>query len=146
MILELDYPKAWSANNIIRVTRPAPKLGAKAVSLKTKATFVLSEGPGTLVAIIVTRAGSGMIIASDGVPDRDSGHYRPHAASFDEMGHIEEELNKDGLELFHLEPVVMGVYQLNAGFNHGLTIETDAGHSSVSSIFTPVWMDYVKRQ
>lgn len=126
---------------IIRVRRPQPLMGGKCVAITSKGVYVFEECPGTLITIACTHAGSGVLLAADVVPDQN-GHFETFSP--DPMDPTQD-LTRPGLELLHCHPAAMGSWMLNGGFNYGLTIVFGAGHASVPTVASVVWLPYVKR-
>lgn len=110
---------------------PMPKLGGKCWLLDAKGQFVLERGAGTLRTIACTGAGSGTLVAIDGVPD--------------ENGEIPLEHGSWRL-LFKANPVVMGSWMLDAGFNNGLTLRNTGGQAANSCMASVVWVPFVRRK
>jgi hypothetical protein len=106
---------------------PIPQLGGKSWLMERKGQFVLERGPGTLRTIACKGAGSGTLLAIDGVPD--------------ENGEIPQ---GQGLwrQLFKSNPVVMGSWMLDAGFQQGLTIRHYGGQEATPAIATLVWVPF----
>ncbi len=82
-------------------------MGAKCWVLDRAGTFRFEEIPGNLLMIVCTHAGSGAFEARD----------------------------LDGRKLIRMGPAAMGVWNLNAGFFHGLEVEISArDHSPIASV------------
>lgn len=126
---------------ICRVTRPQPQLGAKCVALTQKGVYIMEQGPGSLVTIACTHAGSGIVVAYDGYPDENGfvETYSPDPKALD------QDLTKPGLELVHCHPAIMGSWMMNSGYHHGLTIILGSEDNSPSAIASIVWMPFIKR-
>ena len=101
-----------------RIVVPRPPVGAKAHLFLEKGTFVLEEQPGNILHLTCAHAGSGGVKVIDGKVDG---------------------ARILGRELFRATPMAMGVWHLNAGFQHGLVIEAAGNDSSVNAMFTAVW-------
>ena len=126
---------------IFRIHRPMPQLGGKGLAISQKGVFVFEEGPGSLITIACTHAGSGIILAVDTVPDQ-TGFFDTYSPDPNDP---DQDLTRPGLELFHGHPATMGSWMLNAGFHHGLTIVFGGGHDSVPAVASVVWMPFTKR-
>ncbi len=105
---------------------PAPPMGGKCYLLADKGMFVLQRGGGVLRTIACTHAGSGSIIAYDGLPD--------------ERGFMDETAR----QMYRANPAVMGSWMLDAGFVHGLTILASGGTESASAIASIVYLGHDK--
>lgn len=122
---------------VTRIHRPMPPMGGKVWLLQEKGTFLLEEGPGSLITIACTHAGSGSIHVIDGIPDEDG--------FFPDLEQIEGPPEAGpGFEFYRANPTVMGSWMLNGGFVHGLTIRSMGGHAAVPPIASIVWMPYRK--
>jgi len=128
------------AGRAIHIEIPVPLLGGKAWLLKDKGVFVLERGPGSLGTLAITHAGSGALIAYDGVPD-DGGWFPDEAMAEDDP----KFWARRGRPLYFANPVVMGSWWINAGFQHGLTIVAAGGHQGSSAIATVVWQKVKER-
>ena len=106
---------------------PMPPLGGKCWVLDRKGQFVLERGPGTLRTIACASAGSGTLLMIDGVPD-ESGEIPTEKGSW--------------RQLFKANPVVMGSWMLDAGFQRGLTIRHYGGQAGTPGIASIVWVPY----
>lgn len=106
---------------------PMPKLGGKCWVLDRKGQFLLEAGPGTLRTIACTGAGSGTLHILDGFPD--------------ENGEISVEDGKIW-QLYKANPVVMGSWMLDAGFNNGLTVRHYGGQNGAPCVASIVWLPY----
>jgi hypothetical protein len=99
---------------------PMPKQGGKIWLLEAKGMFLLERGPGTLRTICCTGAGSGTLIAVDGVP---------------------EDLSADAwVPIYKANPVVMGSWMLDGGFTRGLTLIHRGGPVPASA--SVVWVPF----
>ena len=101
-----------------RIVVPKPPVGAKAEVFESKGLYVLEEGPGDYLQTVCAHAGSG------------------HVEIFD--GRVEGS-RIIGRKLFRASPMAMGVWHLNAGFQHGLVIDAGGGQQSLGAHFTAVW-------
>lgn len=88
--------------NAERIAIAKPPMGAKAWVLQERGVYVLEEVPGNLLHLTCTHAGSGGVHVYDGAI-------------------VGGKLV--GRKLLHLSPSAMGVWHLNAGFQHGLVVE-----------------------
>jgi hypothetical protein len=117
---------------------PMPQLGGKIWVLDKKGQFLLERGPGTLRTVACTGAGSGSLLVIDGVPD--------------ENGEIPLVPNKSGnlttgwKLLLKSNPVVMGSWMLDGGFQNGLTVRHYGGQSAVAAFASFVWLPYKARK
>jgi len=123
-----------------RILIETPPFGGKAWLLDSKGLFVLEEGPGMLVTIACTHAGSGSFEVYDGIPD-EKGYF----PEIDEDATELERAVAPGRIFFRMHPVVMGSWMLNAGFRHGLTMRAVGGHETVAGIATIVWQPMKRR-
>ena len=147
---------AHRGRQVVDVNLPTPPMGAPAWLLSEKGIFVLHRGPGTLRTIACTHAGSGNLEAIDGIPD-DDGFFpaerermeQPVRAEGEDdatfMARLKAFHTRNGRPFYRANPVVMGSWMLDAGFNHGLTIRAAGGHDSTSAIATVVWMPFRQR-
>jgi hypothetical protein len=126
---------------IYKINLPMPPLGAKCLAIIRKGVFIFEEGPGTLMGIMCTHAGSGVVLGIDGMPD-ERGFIESYSPDPDNPS---QDLTRPGLEKYHAHPAIMGAFQLNGGFHHGLTMIFGAGHDSVPTVATVTWMPFVKR-
>lgn len=167
-----------------------PEMGAKAFLIEQEGLYVLAMGPGVMRGIACTHAGTGALIAHDGVPN-GSGFFenrdRPPMApgGSDEIwkcprcrgeqcplcfgagetvkvnGSASERLpcpvgsnhcliclgsgilpdywSRNGRHLKRLNQ--MGMWMLDAGFHHGLTIAVAGGTPSVHMVATITWIE-----
>jgi hypothetical protein len=109
---------------------PAPPQGGKNWLIEEKGIFILERGAGTLRTIACTHAGSGTIVAYDGVPDEDG--------EFPEGN--KKAIGANGRLIYKANPPVMGSWMMDAGFVNGLTIESVGGQRATSTIMTVVWV------
>jgi hypothetical protein len=112
-------------------------MGAKAYLLKKGGIYVLEPGPGALQAIAVSHAGTGGMTIYDGVPDEE-GNFPDAAMPETDKGYYA----RNGREVWSASPILMGMWMLNAGLFHGLTVKYWAGQHSVSSRMTLAWVPY----
>lgn len=141
-----------------------PSMGGKVWLLESKGLFVLEGNAGVLRTIACTHAGSGSLVAIDGVPDEkgffpDQGMTEPvmpilraeddkdsHVHQMNEYIEAEKKYQtRNGRPIYRANPVVMGSWMLDAGFLHGLTIKVDGGGISVAAIASIVWMPFIDR-
>lgn len=116
------------------ITVPMPALGGKCWLLDSKGQFVLERGAGTLRTIACTHAGSGTLQVLDGIPDED-GEFQ--------WGEIEHSgFVGNGRQLFKANPVVMGSWMLDAGFQNGLTIRHFGGQPGTPAMASIVWVPF----
>lgn len=112
------FPTQHLAAKVHRIVVPKPPIGAKCEVLGEKGLYVLEEGPGNFLHAVCTHAGSG------------------HVEIFD--GRVEG-TTVVGRKLFRASPMAMGVWHLNAGFQHGLVVDAGGGHESLGAQFSAVW-------
>lgn len=112
------HPTQHVAERVHRIVLPKPPIGAKCHVIGSKGLFVLEEGPGNYLHTVCTHAGSGHVEIYDGVV---------------------EGTRVLGRKLFRAAPMAMGVWHLNAGFQHGLVIDAGGGHESIGAQFSAVW-------
>ena len=125
------------AGKVTYVRLPTPKLGGKIWLLEEKGMFVLEEGPGMIVTMACTHAGSGSIAIIDGIPDENGFFPAPAITVKWEPGYWQQ----SGVhKLLVASPSVMGSWMLSGGFYHGLTVLADGGTESASVIASLVWM------
>jgi len=149
---------------VVRIQLSTPPIGGKCFLLDSKGIFVLETGPGVLRTIACTHAGAGNIEAIDGVPN-DQGFFpdeqmqEPKLSDFDHnfllrQGFIlsketaedafrtamKKYCTRNGRPLYRANPVVMGSWFLDAGFEHGLTVRAAGGHDAASAIASIVFM------
>lgn len=128
-----------------RIVMPSPKLGGKCFLIKTPGLYVFEEGPGVLRTMAVTHAGSGSLVAFDGVPD-DRGLFpdetmeeylvQPDGSKMRNKQYDQ----RNGRAFYRATPAVMGSWMVDAGFYHGLTLLADGGGHGVAVFATIVWM------
>jgi len=129
------YPYEVDGPGYIDLTAmPMPALGGKVWVLDRKGQFVLEKGPGTFRTTACTHAGSGNLLILDGVPE-ENGEFR---------WDLIEKPNYfgNGKLLFKANPVVMGSWMLDAGFNHGLTVRHLGGQFGTPAMASLVWVPY----
>lgn len=122
---------------VTRVEIPQPKLGGKCWVLEQPGRYILEPGPGVLRTLAVTHAGSGSLIAFDGVPD-ERGRFPDLDVDEDDPRWWQ----RLGRPIYRACPVVMGSWMLDGGFMHGLTIFADGGGHGISCTASIVWMPY----
>lgn len=124
-----------------RITLATPKIGGKCFLINEPGLYVLEEGPGVLRTIPVTHAGSGSLVAFDGVPDADGRFPDDEMREFDDEGARNPDFDaRRGRSIYRATPAVMGSWMLDGGFYHGLTIHADGGAHGVALFATVVWM------
>ena len=130
-----------TVGKITYVRLPTPSLGGKGWLLKGKGIFVLEEGPGMVITMACTHAGSGSIDIVDGVPDASGFYPEPLIKDVSADGYWQQ----PGIhKMLTMCPSVMGSWMLSAGFYHGLTIHAEGGTDSAAVIATIVWMPEAK--
>ena len=143
------------AYRVVRVELSVPPMGGKCFLLESKGLFILEVGPGVLRTIACTHAGSGSIEAIDGMPN-DEGFFpdqnlrEPSPPEFETHDLYVEAMKKyctrNGRSIYRGNPVVMGSWFLDAGFEHGLTIRAEGGHDSATAIASIVFMPWRQRK
>ena len=123
--------------NITRINLPTPKMGGKCFLLEDKGWFVLQEGAGVLRTIACTHAGSGSLMAFDGVPD-ENGFFPDENMSPDDPRYW----TRNGKPIYRANPVVMGSWMTDSSFEYGLTIRATGGVESASAVATIVWLGF----
>jgi hypothetical protein len=126
---------------IFKVHLPMPPLGAKCLAIAKKGVYIMEECSGTLISVMCTHAGAGIMLGADVVPD-ERGYFQTYSPDPEDP---DQDLTKPGLELYHAHPAVMGAWLLNGGFHHGLTMVFGAGHDSCPTVASVTWMPFVKR-
>ena len=126
-----------TVGKVTRVKLPVPILGGKGWLLKGKGIFVLEEGPGMVITMACTHAGSGSIDIVDGIPDPGGFYPEPNIRDPELDGYW---LQPGIHRLLTMCPTVMGSWMLSAGFYHGLTVHAEGGTDSAAAICTIVWM------
>ena len=117
---------------------PLPPIGGKCYLIDRKGIFIFEDTPGTLHTIACTHAGSGSMIAYDGVPDAKG--------DFPEVSEKDPDYDtRIGRPICKANPIVMGSWMLDGGFYHGLTIKVLGGHDRVMPMASVVWIPYRKR-
>lgn len=109
---------------------PTPPIGGKAFLIQEKGLFLFQRGPGTLRTLAITHAGSGSIVAYDGLPDEDG---------------VFQDDDKKARAIYKANPVVMGSWMLDAGFINGLTISVKGGIDAAPAFATIVWYPFTQR-
>lgn len=112
-----------------------PPIGGKCFLIQAKGLYVFERGPGTLRTMAITHAGSGSLVAYDGLPD-ERGAFIDNA----------EDSTQDARPLFKANPVVMGSWMLDAGFVNGLTVSVKGGHGDVPAFVTIVWYPFNRKK
>ncbi len=122
-----------------------PLIGAKAVCLRDPGMYVLEAAPVLFRGMACTHAGSGGVAIYDGVPDQDG--YFPELPELPE-GEENDPMakwNRNGRLIYYAHPACMGMWMLDAGCRHGLTIVMQ-GTEQVSPIVTLTWMKHKARK
>lgn len=135
----MKYPLQREKIEIIDLRdMPMPPIGGKCFLLDRKGIFIFEGGPGTLRTIACTHAGSGSLIAYDGIPDENG--------DFPEVSESDPGYDtRVGRPIYKANPTVMGSWMLDGGFYHGLTIKATGGHDRVLAMASVVWLPYRKR-
>lgn len=173
-----------------------PEMGAKGFLIEDNGLYVLATAAGLLRGMACTHAGSGIMVAHDGVPNGDGffenrGHPALAAGGIDVVWNCEHcdgavcpmcfgvgkmfraatfedaSVGRTDCQLLDrhcqmckgsgIEPAYwsrngrllkrlnqMGMWMLDAGFHHGLTIAVAGGTPSVNIIATVTWMEQGK--
>ena len=131
---------------------PRPPIGNKVLLIKERGMFVLERGPAALMCLAVTHAGSGGIVAYDGVPDKHGQFPTPTEELFqvdlysDETARrqalIDWESQKNGREIYYAMPAVLQCWSLQAGCAHGITILSSGELTCTPPVLTVVWMAF----
>jgi hypothetical protein len=131
---------------LVEVNLPMPPMGGKCWLLEEKGIFVLQRGPGTLRTIACTHAGSGSLVAIDGVPD-ENGFFEGREVNAREslMPTDPTRGAYNGRPFYRANPVVMGSWMLDGGFEYGLTLLAIGGAESALCIATIVWVEHKVR-
>lgn len=122
--------------SVVHVELPNPPMGGKIWLLETKGLFVLERGSGTLRTIACTHAGSGALMAYDGVPG-ESGFFDEPPPITDPAYWI-----FNGRPIYRANPVVMGSWMCDGGFTHGLTVCASGGTDSACAVASIVWVAF----
>ena len=112
----VNEPKPLAS--VRRIALPKPPWGSKANLILERGLYALEEQPGNILHLTCAHAGSGSVRVYDAqiVADRLVGR-----------------------EIWRATPMAMGVWHLNAGFQHGLVVEVIGGVEGVAPMFTAVW-------
>lgn len=130
-----------------------PPIGNKCFLVKERGMFVLESGPGSIRAMACTHAGSGGIVIYDGIPDKN-GMFEDHPpeelfkvdlyASEEERAKalLSWSQNKNGKEIYYAHPAVLGMWQIDGGCQHGITLISSGELSNAPPIITVVWQSW----
>lgn len=123
---------------IHHIVLPIPKMGSKGWVLDEFGNFLLEAGPGILRGLACTHTGSGSLELIDGVVDDKTGFY-PTAIEI-LKNHLHPAYHScNGRRLFFSSGSVMGMWTLNIGFHHGLTVHAKLGHKAAPPCVTLIW-------
>jgi hypothetical protein len=117
---------------------PQPPIGNKIFCTTQQGVFVLEKGPTIWRALANTHVGTGSVNVYDGIPD-ENGHFPDANIRMDDPRYA----TSNGRLLFHANPSVMGMWMLDGGCHHGLTV-ISSGESNVSAVLTITWLPYKK--
>ncbi len=135
-------------SKLIVIDLPTPPMGAKCFLLEEKGLYLLQRGPCVLRAIACTHGGSGSVVAIDGIPD-ENGFFPDRGLGddtpIDAMPIDPTRAAYNGRAVYRANPAVMGMWQLDAGCLHGLTLRASGGTDSTSVIASIVWMPYNRK-
>lgn len=121
--------------NFISIAKP--KMGSKGFLLDNWGVYVLEQGPGVLRGLACTHAGSGTLQIIDGIPN-DDGFFPDE--SILSKGHLEPLYNQaNGRPIFQSPGSVMGMWHLNIGLHHGLTVCAIGGNDTATPVVTLIW-------
>ena len=120
----------------IRIRVAEPTIGSKCWVVEEKGIYVLAEGPGILRGIACTHAGTGGLEILDGVPDA-RGFFPQHGLAMSDPKYG----MRVGRPLYRAHPSIMGMWMLDAGFIHGLTVHADGDSRNANVIASIIWME-----
>lgn len=120
---------------VIRVTVDTPIIGGKCFLLEKKGIYWLEDTPGTLRTIACTHAGSGSLIAIDGIPNEE-GFFPDQHMPPDDPNYY----RRNGRPIYRASAAVMGSWMLDGGFHHGLVIQAVGGSEGTDAIASIVWL------
>lgn len=132
------YDGAAIRPRITKIEIPAPSMGSKGWLLDEFGIFELEKGTvGVLRGVCCTHTGTGALEIVDGFVD-ELGHYPDEELRKQHLN--PKYFNCNGRTIFKSPGSVMGMWPLNIGFIHGLTVHANGGHSSGGSpCITLIW-------
>jgi hypothetical protein len=122
---------------IYRITVPQPEMGSKAWVLDQYGIYILeSDTVGVLRGVACTHTGTGSIEIMDGVVDPKTGYFPDEELR---RKHLHADyFTCNGRRLYQAPGSAMGMWMLNAGFQHGLTISA-TGMDVSPPVLTITW-------
>lgn len=126
---------------ITRVNVKPPALGGKVYFINTCGFFVLEEGPAVLRSFNITHAGSGVIRVYDGVVD--SNGFFPDSDMLPDNPNYNM---RNGRVIYQAAPAILQAWMLDAGVNHGITIEITGGTHAIAPMATVVWLKHTSKK
>lgn len=125
---------------LVTIELPKPKMGSKGWLLDRWGNFNLEQGPGVLRGIACTHTGSGTLEVVDGIPNEDGFYPDEEIVN---KGSLHPDYNTaNGRMVFKSPGSVMGMWTLNVGLYHGLTIHAYGGTDSAPPCITFIWEPY----
>jgi len=123
---------------IHRITLTVPKMGSKGWVLEQFGNYLLEDGPGILRGLACTHTGSGSLELIDGIVDEATGFYPTDIAVL--QNHLHPKYHAcNGRRVFFSSGSVMGMWTLNIGLHHGLTLHARGGPSAAPPCVTIIW-------
>jgi hypothetical protein len=117
------------------INLPTPPIGNKILCVHKHGIYVLEKGPTIWRALANTHVGTGGVAVYDGVPDKN-GFFND--VDIDEADPAYATSN--GRLLFYANPSVMGMWMLDGGCLHGLTLITAGDCEAVAPFVTITWL------
>lgn len=111
--------------NLFQIELETPPIGNKILCAHQYGIYILEVGPCIWRGLACTHAGSGSVDIYDGVAD---------ARGFFPEG--------QGRLLYKASPSVMGMWMLDAGCRHGLTMIVNGDISPVAPFVSITWLPY----
>jgi hypothetical protein len=125
---------------------PDPPIGNKVVCLRERGIFVLERGPAIWRGMCCTHAGSGGVIVVDGVPDAEGFFPEPPkviSTDITDPAELQKAMSEawgyNGREIYYAHPACMGMWMLDAGVMHGLTIISFGEVAQSAPVITATW-------
>ena len=106
---------------VFLVSVPTPPFGYKGYMIERKGTYILTGKPGVIGFLAVSHVGSGGIRVLDAVPTRN-GQFVTYPK-----------------EIFRQNPQTMSLWALEAGFDHGLTVDATGGDGATPVFLSISW-------
>lgn len=142
----------------IYVNLPEPPIGNKIFLIRERGMYVLEQGPTLFRAMACTHAGSGGLAVYDGIPDKE-GFFPdkkpvwelPENPTPEQLEEAEKKAREfewafNGREVYYAHPACMGMWMLDGGLQHGLTIVSSGLHIGTSPVVSITWMKSKVRQ